>query len=182
MTDTLHLRSLLNRLARLDDTGGWQEGLNPAQFAALEYLAQANRFSRSPSHLASYLAATRGTVSQTLKALERKGLVAETRSETDRRVVSYDLTEAGRRALPRPSPLEVALGQDEELTERLGADLEALLRRAIAANNGQTFGICRTCQHHQKGPDGRFCALLKVALAEPEAAQICHEHDPAPAE
>ena len=93
------IRHLLDRLCRLAAAEEWTADLNPSQSAALAYLARANRFSRSPSQVADYLSSTRGTVSQTLKALHRKGYVAEVRSDTDRRSISYDVTRSGLAAL-----------------------------------------------------------------------------------
>ncbi len=99
MADRQQIRGLITRLARIDAGEGWADDLNPAQRAALDYLGQANRFSRSPSHVAEYLGTTRGTMSQTLKVLVRKGYVTELRSEADKRTISYALTQAGRNAI-----------------------------------------------------------------------------------
>ena len=63
----------LERLTRLMRAGEHEGGLNPAQWEALRYLARANRFSRTPAALADFLGTTRGTVSQTVIALERTG-------------------------------------------------------------------------------------------------------------
>ncbi|MFC6657468.1 MarR family transcriptional regulator [Roseibium salinum] len=95
LTDTEIVRDLIDRLSRLIAAEEWNGPLNPSQFAALSYLARANRFSRAPSHVADYLATTRGTASQTLKALARKGLIAETRSQEDKRSIRYDVTDHG---------------------------------------------------------------------------------------
>ena len=63
----IRIRTLIERLAKITTAVDWQDGLNPAQYNALSYLALANRYSRSPSHVADYLCTTRGTASQTLK-------------------------------------------------------------------------------------------------------------------
>lgn len=161
-------RFLLDRLSRLMQAGAWARGLNPAQAAALDYLARANRFSRSPSHVADYLGTTRGTASQTLQALARKGLVQADASATDRRSVSYRITDKGR-----------AADADElaDMTQDERAVLDRVLERMVRglAAGGKTFGLCATCRHHGPGP---YCALLKLALAPEEAGQICHEHQP----
>ena len=60
----------LERLTRGRESGG---GLNPAQWEALRFLSHANRFSRTPAALADYLGSTRGTISQTLIALQLNG-------------------------------------------------------------------------------------------------------------
>ena len=66
----------LERLARIMRAREHEGGLNPAQWEALRYLSRANRFSDSPGALTRYLGATKGTISQTLMALERKHFCA----------------------------------------------------------------------------------------------------------
>ena len=68
---------MLERLARLMRVAEHDGDLNPAQWEALRYLARANRFSNSPAALTRYLGATKGTISQTLMALDRKGRTPE---------------------------------------------------------------------------------------------------------
>ncbi|MEI2422048.1 helix-turn-helix domain-containing protein, partial [Arthrospira platensis SPKY2] len=70
---------LLERLAALlhqsvrDD--GARHGLLPIHVQVLGYLSRANRYSDLPIAISEYFGITRGTVSQTLGVLERKGLV-----------------------------------------------------------------------------------------------------------
>jgi hypothetical protein len=71
-TDLTDINDLVERLARLSAADNWAEALNPPQRAALSYLSRANRLSRCPSHVADYMAVTRGTASQTLKSLVRE--------------------------------------------------------------------------------------------------------------
>src|SRR3546814_13923422 len=63
---------LLDRLSRLTRELQFVDGLNPAQWEALRFLATANKYSRSPTALAEYLGATKGTVSQTLLRSEER--------------------------------------------------------------------------------------------------------------
>lgn len=175
-TSPTDLRDLIERLARLSTAEEWADGLNPSQRAALSYLAKANRFSRAPSHVADYLNATRGTVSQTLKALSRKGLVKEVRSATDKRSISYSLTNKGRHALQRTSAFEEALrslpeGQRADISE----NLEGLARTALTQTNGKFFGQCKECRYHEHRTNGGFCALLSETLKPEETHQVCHE-------
>ncbi len=171
------LRFLIDRLARLGAADAWARGLNPTQAAVLAYLDRANRFSRSPSHVADYLASTRGTVSQTLRALMRKGLVTETRSETDRRSIRYEVTGAGR-ALARSDPHlgDATAALDADRLELTHAALSDMLRQSLAARDMRSFGLCRSCTHHERRGAGGYCHLLKIALRPEETAQICHEH------
>src|SRR3546814_12275625 len=66
---------LLDRLSRLTRELQFVDGLNPAQWEALRFLATANKYSRSPTALAEYPGATKGPGSQTLIALEPKALI-----------------------------------------------------------------------------------------------------------
>lgn len=180
MTESTHIRDLIIRLARLDAASAWEGDLNPSQRAVLGYLSRANRFSRSPSHVASYLGSTRGTVSQTFKSLVQKGYVSEFRSHLDRRTISFDLTDKGRDALIGQSDLEEALSS---LSQTEAASLRTLLEESlltlITKSGGRGFGICRDCRHHRQTGQGRTCALLSVPLASEEADQICHEQETA---
>ena len=170
------IRHLLDRLCRLAAAEEWTADLNPSQHAALTYLARANRFSRAPSQVAEYLSSTRGTVSQTLKALHRKGYVAESRSEIDRRSISYEATRAGLEALRQAAMFEVPLASySERESVDLSGSLKLLLQRVLQARGDRPFGICRECIHHRMRNDNRYCALLDVKLRETEAEEICFE-------
>lgn len=171
------IRILINRLARIDSAAGWTGGLNPTQRAALEYLSEANQFSRSPSHVAEYLGTTRGTMSQTLKALVRKGYAAERRQKSDQRSISFELTEAGAAAVTEPNPIADAIGSlPAGVQSALRDGLLQSLRQALAANGGQSFGKCKTCAYHEADSENGFCSLLKLALEPGENDKICVEH------
>lgn len=179
MDVVLRLRCLIDRIARLDAAEDWTRGLNPSQAAALGYLRQANRFSRAPSHVADYLGSTRGTVSQTLKALARKGLVVEAAEDGDRRRIRYDVTAEGSAHGRADRALDRALrGLSPADADRLDATLSDTLRAVLVARSGRSFGICRTCAHHDPRDVGGYCRLLKADLGPEEPAQICHEHEP----
>ncbi len=180
MNTPTQIRALINRLARLDAAETWEVDLNPAQIAALDYLALANRFSRAPSQVAEYLGTTRGTMSQTLKSLVRKRYLTERRSETDRRSISYDLTPSGMALARRHGALAHAVdalpAKDQE---SLGTGLSAILAARLSANGGRAFGICITCAYHRVKGDGAYCALLSISLAPEETIQICYEQEAA---
>lgn len=176
--DPARIRDLLDRLGRAIASEDWGESLNPAQRGALAHLAQANRFSRSPSHVADYLCTTRGTASQTLKALEKKGLIARAGSEKDRRSIAYEITPAGRKALGQPSDFDMALGQvDSADGTALEDALAALLTEQLKARGFRSFGLCKTCKHHQRMGKSAYCRLLDLPLKAEESEQICHEHE-----
>lgn len=180
--EAAHLIDRLDRLARRGEAGS----LNPAQWEALRFIARANRFSRTPAALAEYLGSTRGTVSQTLITLERKGYVTRDTDVRDRRSIALGLTPLGEHALAH-DPIR-ALAAD--LAAARAVDLESLvdsLRDAlhimITRNGGRAFGACHACRHFRRGEgkSGRmphYCALLGEPLSDADSGAICVEQDP----
>ena len=180
MDHDLYIRELINRLARLETTSAWQGDLNPAQRSVLGYLARANRFSRSPSHVAEYLGSTRGTVSQTFKSLVQKGYVIEQRSQTDKRAISFDLTDKGVLATDEPRLMSQAISKmDKQTSASLAASLETLLLSLLKENGGRAFGICSQCQYFASRKNGGYCTLLSEDVSLAESSKICHEQEPA---
>ena len=114
----------IERLARLMRAREHDQDLNPAQRKALRFLARANRFSNSPGALSRYLGATKGTVSQTLMALARKGYVSKAASQGSAKSVSLTLTEKGREALLRDPWASLAQAAEDlggKTRRRMGA-------------------------------------------------------------
>ena len=171
-----HLRALLDRIARLSAADKWAHDLNPTQLAALDYLARANRFSRAPSQVADYLGATRGTVSQTLKSLVRKGLIDEHAVAGDKRRLTLTLSPKGKATLTRIRALDDVLAElPAKDAKALVGPLEKVLGALVQRRGGRAFGLCGQCRYHQRSNAGSHCALLNAPLAPPEADQICHE-------
>jgi DNA-binding MarR family transcriptional regulator len=178
---------LIERLGRLARNQRYADGLNPAQWEALSYLAIANRYSRTPSAVAEFLGATKGTVSQTLIALEKKGLITRRPGVRDRRGVVLDLARAGRTRVAM-DPLRdfeiVAQSLDPTTQRTLAEHLTGLLTAMQRRNRFHTFGICQTCRFfHRDDASGERggphrCGLTLEPLSEPEIVQICREHEP----
>lgn len=178
--DAAHLIDRLERLARNGATLG---GLNPAQWEALRFLARANRFSRTPAALAEYLGSTRGTVSQTLIALEQKGFIERTRSARDGRSIDLALTRQGRKAIEGDPILDLAqtiaaIGHEARILAEL---LRTTVQTLVARNGGRAFGACHTCRHFRrnvgKSTKPHYCALLDQALSDGDSHAICIEQE-----
>lgn len=176
----LRAAHLIERLGRVLRVGDHASGLNPAQAEALRYLSRANRFSRTPAALADYLGSTRGTVSQTLSALEAKGLIERQANARDGRSVTLALNRAGAKFLDEDPTRALAHAIDESGGDAQLADaLEAALRAAIAQRGGRAFGACYSCRHFRRdqrdGASPHHCALLDEPLSEHDSALICAE-------
>ncbi len=159
----------------------YASGLNPAQWEALRFIARANRYSRSPGAIARYLGTTRGTVSQTLIALEAKGYIRRLRCDADRRALTVDLTDSGR-ALIENDPLCLVLraagALDCEAQSRLADGLDGLARAVQTAKGMPEFGPCLDCVHFcpSKAEDEScHCALTDESIPAGETVKICVE-------
>lgn len=160
-----------------------REDLKEVQLQALHYLASCNRYSNTPAGVTEFLALTKGTVSQTLRALESKGLVEKRADAEDARVVRLRLTRHGKATAKRTFPLPVARELAEELGKSGTASAEAELRGVLTAlqraRDHRSFGVCRTCAHFRKdGKDSYRCGLTGETLLIDETSLLCREHQP----
>lgn len=159
--------------------------LQPIQLSALMYLARCNRYSNTPLAVTEYLGLTKGTVSQSLKALEAKGFLTKVQDARDRRSVHLELTPAARSLIDAVMPPDFLVAA----AQRMGAqarDLEdlllGLLRNIQQAENVPGFGLCSTCRFHSVSATGALCALTGEPLAAGEIELICREHQHQPEE
>lgn len=179
-----HIIDLIERLGRIARGARHAEGMKPAQWEALRFLAHANKLSRTPGALADFLSSTRGTVSQTLIALEKKGLVKRTTSTGDGRVKQLELTADGH-AVVRRDPLNTLEDALREVDDKdgLASSLERILGNIIRQNGNHQFGVCQGCRHfavdaasdHAKGP--HKCLLIGEPLNSDDSHRICRAHE-----
>jgi DNA-binding MarR family transcriptional regulator len=179
------LAGLLSHLGRAGEPEGARDGLTGAQLSALRYLARANPMSRTASALAAYQATTRGTVSQTVKALVRAGYVTRTPSDTDRRTVRLDLTDAGWAKLTQApgDRLVAALAQLPDDKRAALADAAMSLNGALSAQDPECgFGTCQTCKYlsDADGGDGGYCCQSGCALGAGDLDCLCVSYQPRP--
>ncbi|MBT5412969.1 MAG: MarR family transcriptional regulator [Rhodospirillaceae bacterium] len=173
------IAELLDRIGRATHCLQFADGLNPAQWETLRYLARANRYSRTPTALAEYLGTTKGTASQTLRSLEAKGYIRREKRSADRRSVALDLTESGH-AVMEQDPMarleDAAADLPDDLGGALADSLTGLLRGLKTACGGREFGVCAQCGHLDSSGDGTArCGLNGDTLAREDRARICVE-------
>ncbi|MCY4396310.1 MAG: MarR family transcriptional regulator [Rhodospirillaceae bacterium] len=172
------MTSLVDRLGRAVHCLQFADGLNPAQWAALRYLGRANRYSRTPTAISDYLGTTRGTMSQTIKALEAKGLIGRETSGRDRRAVLLRLTGAGEAALendPLHCVASVAgvLGDEMDEASRF---LDRVVDCLQAKSGGLSYGVCTDCTHFCRNSfaeDVHRCGLIGDPLSVEDSTKIC---------
>jgi len=155
-------------------------GLQPVHLQVLDYISRCNRYSDTPAALTNYLGMTRGTVSQTLLLLEKKGFVKKTPDTEDRRVVHLSLLPEGIAILEQTRLSDLFLQANELLQqEKLGQHSDVMVTVLTAlqkSNKSHSFGLCETCQYFTLLPNGRLCGLTKEQLSEADSKKICQEH------
>tara|TARA_A100001037_G_scaffold304411_1_gene341128 strand:+ start:672 stop:1142 length:471 start_codon:yes stop_codon:yes gene_type:complete len=144
----------------------------------LRFIGQANRFSRTPGALAAFLGTTKGTASQTLNALEKKGYLRRVPDPEDRRVRHIELTELGTGLLAEDplNCLDRAIANlPAEIVETMSDGLNRLCADMQTRCGGQDLGICQTCGHFEGETDGgnMMCGLKQAELSCEDATRFC---------
>ena len=157
---------------------GADESLQPVQLQALTYLSKANRYSNTPQALADYLGLTKGTVSQTLLLLDRRGLIERFEDDIDRRVVRLRLSSAGERLLNESQPALAWQNATRNISPNRIRNATSALREALMTlqedNEATTFGACQTCTWSQKLSQRiHRCGRMGDRLSGPETRRIC---------
>ena len=185
--ETAELLLLLGRLVQAE---GYNSDLSPAQWMALRFFARANQFSRNPSAFAEFQATTRGTATQTIKALEAGGYLVRRRSAADGRSVSLRLTDKGNEAVAR-DPFEVLVRavnslNAEEQTAMHDA-LHQVLTTVAASGAHRRFGVCQDCTYlggemccnlTSASSSSPECLLFGVPIEPEDAGLLCVHFQP----
>ncbi|MCC8938248.1 Transcriptional repressor MprA [Bradyrhizobium ivorense] len=175
---------LLGQLARILWFEGTRHGLRDREWMALRFLSRANRFSRTPSALASYVGTTRGTASFIINELERLGYLERKPSAEDKRSVMLNVTQPGRKFLARDpvKALVDALGvldQDSKLHFR--DTLRHVLDQSDEADRKHHADVCKRCiflREDRTTIAGKTvveftCRLFRAGIAEAETDLLC---------
>src|SRR5687767_9607931 len=157
---------------------GADESLQPVHIQTLTYLSNANRYSNTPQALAEYLGLTKGTVSQTLLLLDRRGLIERFEDEIDRRVVRLRLSSAGEQLLAEAQPSLAWQNATRNISPNRIRNATSALREALTTlqedNEGSSFGICHSCSFCQKLSQRIYrCGQMGDRLSGPETRKLC---------
>lgn len=184
-TDIYELIECMTTLIRSEERKRCTElGLQPIHFQLLNYLSRCNKYSNTPAALANYLGITRGTVSQSLIILEKKGYISKFPDSHDKRVVHLQLLAEGLAVLQRARPSELfssatTILRSTDATPLTDANIfQQALTALQKANQSQSFGVCKSCRNFSEKDGEYFCQLTQEALTVKESEQICQEHIP----
>ncbi|MBS28396.1 MAG: MarR family transcriptional regulator [Alphaproteobacteria bacterium] len=177
------LTRLLDRIGRMARGLQYCHGLNPAQWDCLRFIGQANRFSRTPGALAAFLGTTKGTASQTLKALEKKGYLTRVADPDDKRVRHIELTNLGANLLSKDplNCLDRAIDNlPSSVADTMAAGLAQLCNGMQSRFGGQDLGICHECGHFAGPSDtgNMICGLKSAELSCEDAKRFCVNFSP----
>lgn len=173
------LALLLNRLSALINQSlredAVRNGLLPIHLQALGYLSVANRYSDIPVAVAEYLGITRGTMSQTLSLLERKGLLRKVADPHHGKRIHLKLTKAGYAVLNTSWLRRL---DDAQFADSLGKAQKGLQDFLVALqrqHGNRAFGVCRQCAHFRTEQAQSVCGLTGETLRDEQTLKICRE-------
>ena len=175
---------LLGQVARILWFEGTKHGMRDREWMALRFLSRANRFSRTPSALASYVGTTRGTASFIIGELERLGYVERKRSTKDKRSVTLSVTQQGKKFLAR-DPVNGLVDAIDVLDDgskvRFRDSLRHVLDQADAAEQRHHTDVCKRCiflREDRTASENKTtveftCRLFRAPIAEAEIDLLC---------
>jgi MarR family transcriptional regulator, negative regulator of the multidrug operon emrRAB len=175
----LELVGRLGNLMRAESRRvGSDEQLQAVHVEALVYLSLANRYSNTPQALAEYLGVTKGTASQSLLLLDRRGLIERYEDDLDRRVVRLRLSGSGEQWIYDNQPQLSWQNATRNISPNRIRNAVSALRETLATfqqdNEGSLFGTCATCRHFEKLSARAYrCGVMGDRLSGPETRKIC---------
>jgi len=152
--------------------------LAPVHVGALVYLSNANRYSNTPQALGEYLGLTKGTISQSLLLLDRRGLIERYQDDLDRRVVRLRLSATGEQFLYEAQPQLAWLHATRDISPNRIRNAVSALRETLTTfqddNQGSPFGTCLSCRHFERLSARAYrCGLMGDRLNGPETRKLC---------
>lgn len=166
----------------------WQESkalsLSPIQIQVLIFLLYHGDQKRRVSYVADEFNMTKATISDTIKTLEQKGLIAKTHDPDDTRSFLIHLTDTGREMALKTSvfakeirtPIEAL---PKKTKEDLLLNLLEVIRHLNKAGVITIQRMCFTCSYYQpaSGTNMPYCKLLNQQLAVKDLRIDCPEHE-----
>ncbi|HQS25296.1 MAG: MarR family transcriptional regulator [Sphingobacteriia bacterium 24-36-13] len=159
-----------------------ENSLSPIQIQILIFIYFHSQEKCKVGYLADEFNMTKATISDSVKVLLAKDLVAKEINTTDTRSYSISLTPEGKQIAKKASFFASSIEQPlEKLTEeQKTVMLNGLLKLIYDLNKSGIITIqrmCFTCANYQVDKGVHYCKLLKSRLAENELRVDCPEHE-----
>lgn len=185
------IREGLARLSVVLRSDDWDRakssGLNPTQLSILDLL-EGRPASLGVQAIARQLAISQPTVTDSVNALERKGLV-EKQPGADRRAVTIVITADGRSACAASDGAGRSLAQavdalEGEEQERFLLSLVRMIRRLQEIDAIPVQRMCTTCRYfdpflHADADRPHHCHYVNASFGQREIRIDCREHETA---
>lgn len=187
------LREGLSRIATVLRADDWARAaavsLNPAQLAILELLAGRSG-GLGVKAVAFQLGVSQPSATDSISALDKKGLIAKHTDAGDRRIVQVRVTAKGRAALksaeatPSAAASAVAALPADRQSDLL-ANVIAVIRELQEVGAIPIQRMCVSCRHFVPNAHGanaarpHHCRLVDMALAGADLRVDCREHEAA---
>lgn len=177
----------LERIAQAFRVLLWRESkefsLSPIQVQVLIFLLNHNEEKRKVSYLADEFNMSKATISDTIKTLEQKNLIAKEYEQRDTRSYIINLTKKGKDIADTTSlftkeirtPIN-KLHQDDK--ENLLLSLLNIIRHLNKSGVITIQRMCMSCSYYQVSDKGQkhFCKLLNQNLQTTNLRIDCPEH------
>ncbi|MCC7365593.1 MAG: MarR family transcriptional regulator [Dehalococcoidia bacterium] len=160
-------------------------GITPLQAELLSTLALGEPPAPAIGLLARELGISQPTVTDSLRALERKGFIAREKQHADARLVSVVLTPDGEQLCGQLAAgdrelIAAAASLHPPAQEALLEHTLALIARLVGLGYINVARTCLTCRFYEQADGGiHRCRLLDTALGPAELRVNCPEHEPA---
>ena len=159
-----------------------ENSLSPIQIQILIFIYFHSQEKCKVGYLADEFNMTKATISDSVKVLLSKELVAKETDPIDTRSYSISLTAEGKKIAKKTSLFASSIEQPlEKLTEEQKAImLNGLLKLIYDLNKSGIITIqrmCFTCSNYQVEKGIHYCKLLKSRLTESELRVDCPEHE-----
>lgn len=189
------IREGLSRLATVLRVDDWNRakaaGLNPTQLAILTLLDGRGARGLGVKEIAAHLGVSQPTATDSLNALERRGLLAKHPGESDRRAVNIAPTAEGTATLRATEAgdglVEQAIaGLDDREQEDLLLTLIKMIRHLQDTDAIPVQRLCVTCRHfapfaHADAARPHHCHYVDAAFGQSDLRLDCREHEANPA-
>jgi DNA-binding MarR family transcriptional regulator len=155
-------------------------GLQPIHIQVLSFLDICNSYSNTPASVTEYFGLTKGTVSQTLQVLERKGYLQKQLDEEDGRIIHLILTDQGRQLCAEFNPEDFMVVAERSVMANnftsLYEALAAMLTSLQKAYQVKSFGACNSCVNFDVEDEHFLCSITRLPVFQAETHKICREH------